>query len=79
MLTKSKLVRLPQFAVIDEPYRFHEGYDHNGGRSPFAIIAVRVNRLPAGTRDFEWEPVRDPFVSDEKIVFFGALKSPSAG
>ena len=60
------------------PSRFHENYDHNGGKSSFAIIAVRVNPLPKGTRDFEWETVRDQFVANEKIVFFGALKSQPA-
>lgn len=58
---------------VAEPYRFHEGYDHNGGKSSSAIIAVRVNPLPKGTRDFEWEKLRDQFVAGEKIVFFGAL------
>jgi hypothetical protein len=60
---------------VGEPYRFHEEYDHNGGKCSSAIIAVRVHPLPKGTRDFEWETVRDQFIADEKIVFFGALKS----
>jgi hypothetical protein len=63
---------------VAEPYRFHEAYDHNGGKSPFAIVAVRVNPLPKGTRDFEWEKLREQFVAGEKIVFFGALTSPPA-
>jgi hypothetical protein len=63
---------------VAEPYRFHEEYDHNGGKSSFAIIAVRVNPLPKGTRDFEWEKLREQFVAGEKIVFFGALKSQPA-
>ena len=63
---------------VAEPYRFHEDYDHNGGKCSSAIIAVRVNPLPKGTRDFEWETVREQFIAGEKIVFFGALKSPGA-
>jgi hypothetical protein len=63
---------------VAEPYRFHEAYDHNGGKSSFAIIAVRVNPLPKGTRDFEWEKLREQFVAGEKLVFFGALKSQPA-
>ena len=30
---------------------------------------------PKGTRDFEWEKVRDQFVAEEKLAIFGALKS----
>ncbi|HTY61952.1 MAG TPA: GEGP motif-containing diheme protein [Acidobacteriota bacterium] len=55
-------------------FRFNSSYDHNGGRSSFSIIAIRVNPLPKGTRDFEWEKVRDEFVAQEKLVIFGAIK-----
>ncbi|NLV30677.1 MAG: hypothetical protein GXY47_05920 [Acidobacteria bacterium] len=55
-------------------YAFNEEYDHNGGRSSFSIIAVRVRPLPEGTRDFEWEKERDALLAGEKIVFFGALQ-----
>jgi hypothetical protein len=55
-------------------YQFNDNYDHNGGKSSFSIIAVRVKPLPKGTRDFEWEKLRDQFIAEEKIVIFGALK-----
>jgi hypothetical protein len=58
-------------------HRFNDRYDHNGGRSSFAIMAIRVKPLPKGTRDFEWEKVRGEFVAGEKLVIFGALKSPA--
>jgi hypothetical protein len=61
---------------VAQVYHFNEDYDHNGGKCSFAIVAIRINPLPKGTRDFEWHAVRDQFVSDEKIVFFGALKVP---
>jgi len=61
---------------LDEPYRFHEDYDHNGGKCSSAIVAIRVNPLPEGTRDFAWETVREQFIAAEKVVVFGALKSP---
>ena len=73
---------LPQYAEKScqdkaaPEHRFNADYDHNGGRSSFSIIAIRVNPLPKGTRDFEWEKVRDQFVAGEKLVIFGALKSP---
>jgi hypothetical protein len=56
-------------------FRFHESYEHNGGKCVSAVIAVRVKPLPKGTRDFGWEAVRDEFLSSEQVVFFGALKS----
>ena len=58
-----------------QEHRFNDSYDHNGGRSSFAIIAIRVHPMPKGTRDFEWEKVRDQFVAEEKLAIFGALKS----
>ena len=59
-------------------HRFNAAYDHNGGRSSFSIVAIRVNPLPKGTRDFEWGKVRNQFIAEEKLVIFGALKSPGA-
>ncbi len=72
---------LPQFAdkacqeQAAPEHRFNGDYDHNGGKSSFAIIAIRVNPVPKGTRDFEWEKVRDEFVAEEKLALFGALKN----
>lgn len=71
---------LPQYADQDcqekaaPEHRFNASYDHNGGRSSFSIVAIRVNPLPEGTRDFEWEKVRRQFVEEEKLVIFGNLK-----
>jgi hypothetical protein len=71
---------LPKYAEqacrdkVAKEYLFSEDYDHNGGRSSFSIVAIRINPLPKGTRDFEWEKVRDQLVAGEKIVIFGALK-----
>lgn len=59
---------------VSPEFRFHEGFDHNGGNCSSAVVAVRVMPLPKGTRDFEWEKVREEFISSGKIVFFGALK-----
>jgi hypothetical protein len=72
---------LPQYAdqscqeKAAQDHRFNDSYDHNGGRSSFAIIAIRVHPMPKGTRDFEWEIVRDQLVAEEKLVIFGALKN----
>jgi len=54
-------------------FQFNEDYDHNGGRSSFSIIAIRVNPLPKGTRDYDWGKARNELVDGEKLVVFGAL------
>ncbi len=61
---------------IPRQYHFNEDYDHNGGRSSFSIVAVRIKPLPKGTRDFDWQSVRAKLLEGESMVFFGALKSP---
>jgi hypothetical protein len=72
---------LPQFAdpscagKVASEYRFHEEYEHNGGASAYAIVAVRVTPLPKGTRDIDWQSAATRSLANEQIVFFGALKS----
>lgn len=56
-------------------YRFHEAYDHNGGKSVHAIVAVRILPLPKGTRDIDWQSAAARWMADEQVTFFGALKS----
>jgi hypothetical protein len=55
--------------------RFHEGYDHNAGSSPSAVVGIRVKPLPAGTRDVDWQTPATRYLANEEIVFFGALKA----
>jgi len=54
--------------------RFHDEYEHNGGASSYAIVAVRVKPLPKGTRDIDWQSAATRSLANEEIVFFGALK-----
>ena len=54
-------------------YRFHEEYEHNGGRSSHGIVAVRILPLPTGTRDVDWQSAAVRWLENEHIVFFGAL------
>ncbi len=56
-------------------YRFHEEYEHNGGKSVHGIVAVRILPLPKGTRDIDWQSPAARWLDNEDIVFFGALKS----
>jgi hypothetical protein len=72
---------LPQFADAGCParvapeYRFHEDYEHNGGASAYAIVAVRVKPLPRGTRDIDWQSASLRALDEEQVIFFGAIKS----
>ena len=59
---------------VDPKYHFNDNYDHNGGKSAFSIVAVRINPLPEGTRDFDWQKVAGEYIVGEQVVFFGALK-----
>jgi hypothetical protein len=61
-------------AKVAPELRFHEDYEHNGGASSYAIVAVRVKPLPKGTRDVDWLSTAMRILDSEQIVFFGALK-----
>jgi hypothetical protein len=67
---------LPEFAdaacrgLVADGQRFHAAYDHNAGKSVSAVVAIRVNPLPAGTRDVDW---RKETAAAERVVIFGAL------
>jgi hypothetical protein len=61
-------------AKVAPAHRFHEEYDHNGGKSVSAIVAVRVNPLPKGTRDADWQTPALKNLANGEILFFGALK-----
>lgn len=61
-------------ACMTVAYSAYKGHGDNGGKCASAIIAVRILPLPKGTRDFDWQTVREQCIAEEKIVFFGALK-----
>jgi hypothetical protein len=63
-------------AKVGEAHRFHETYDHNGGRSPSAIVAIRINPLPRGTRDVDWQTPALRHLAAGEVVVFGALTKP---
>jgi hypothetical protein len=71
---------LPQVAAascsekVAPAYRFHEDYEHNGGKSVHAVVAVRIVPLPKGTRDIDWQSAAVRWLEGEDIVFFGALQ-----
>ncbi len=65
-------------ARVGAANRFHEDYDHNGGKSSSAVVAVRINPLPGGTRDIDWQTSAARGLANEEIVLFGALKPAPA-
>ncbi len=60
-------------AQVAAANRFHEDYDHNAGKSSSAVVAVRINPLPTGTRDVDWQTMAVKDLANEEILFFGAL------
>lgn len=56
-------------------HRFRDDYDHNGGKSNYALVAIRVNPLPKGSRDVDWQTAALKFLAKEEVVFFGALSA----
>ncbi len=52
-------------------HRFHDAYDHNAGKSVSAVVGIRVNPLPAGTRDADWRALAG---AGGRVVIFGALR-----
>jgi tungstate transport system substrate-binding protein len=53
--------------------RFHADYDHNAGKSAYAIVAIRVKPLPRGTRDVDWLASAAKTLAADQVVVFGAL------
>jgi hypothetical protein len=61
-------------AKVPEASRFHEAYDHNGGKSSFAIVAIRVKPLPPGTRDADWQSGAFSRLAKDEVLVFGGLR-----
>jgi len=57
-----------------ETYRYSRNYEKNSDYCVKAVVAVRVNPLPAGTMDINWSYYAKQDDSTNKIVVFGALK-----
>jgi hypothetical protein len=56
------------------PYPFDEKADHNAGRSVRSVVAIRVNPLPPGTKDFNWHEGGWSLVDSGELVLYGALR-----
>ena len=65
-----------------EPYPYDEdevNTDHNAGNSARGVAAIRVDPLPDGTTDYEWQTSATnsgwDFLDDGKIVIYGNLRN----
>jgi hypothetical protein len=59
---------------VPEANRFHADYDHNAGNATRAVVAIRINPLPKGTQDFNWEKHGWEYINNKSIIVYGALK-----
>ncbi|MFA6450418.1 MAG: GEGP motif-containing diheme protein [bacterium] len=77
--TKNDPPDLPEHAdpscasKVPEANRFHTDYDHNAGNATRATVAIRINPLPKGTRDFDWEKNGWDYIAKKSIIVFGNL------
>jgi hypothetical protein len=60
------------------PARFHynRDYEKNSDYCVKAVVAIRVNPLPAGTLDVNWSQDAAKVIWSESVIVFGALKGP---
>ncbi|HOO56391.1 MAG TPA: hypothetical protein PLN69_06190 [bacterium] len=55
-------------------YQYHPEYEHNADYNIKAVVAIRVNPIPEGTRDFDWQQGGWEYLTNEKIIIYGAIE-----
>jgi hypothetical protein len=60
--------------VVAERFHYHRDYEKNSDYCVKAVVAIRVNPLPADTVDVHWPQHAAPAIRDESIIVFGALE-----
>ncbi len=63
------------------PAKFHynRDYEKNSDYCAKAVVAIRVNPLPAGTMDIDWPRLAAKAIAEKSVVIFGALKPKRPG
>ena len=61
-------------AAVPEKYHYHKNNEKNSDYCVKAVAALRVNPLPKGTRDPQWQPHAMNLIRDKSILVYGALK-----
>lgn len=54
-------------------FRYNRDYEKNSDYCVKAVVALRVNPMPAGTMDTDWPRHAAKAIADKSIVIFGAL------
>lgn len=63
-------------AVVPPVYYYHKNeYEKNSDYCVKAVVALRVNPLPAGARAPHWQPGAMKHIRDRSIIVFGALNT----
>ncbi len=57
---------------VDPRYRYNEKYEKNADFAVKAVTAIRINPLPDGRQDFPWQEEALRYLSEEKILIYGA-------
>jgi hypothetical protein len=63
------------------PAKFHynRDYEKNSDYCAKAVVAIRVNPMPAGTMDIDWPRHNVRAIEEKSVVIFGALKPKQPG
>ena len=59
---------------IPEKYRYHRDYEKNADYCIKATVAIRVNPLPSGETDIDWQQYAKKAIDEKGVVIFGALR-----
>lgn len=58
---------------VPEKFHFNRDYEKNSDYCVKAVIAIRINPMPAGTMDIDWPKHAEKAIAESSIVVFGAL------
>ncbi|MBN2321404.1 MAG: hypothetical protein JXR49_20160, partial [Acidobacteria bacterium] len=74
-------IRATNACVEKLPAKFHynRNYEKNSDYCAKAVVAIRVNPMPAGTMDIDWPLLTVKAIEEKSIVIFGALEPKRPG
>ena len=64
---------------LPEKFHYNKTYEKNSDYCVKAVVAIRVNPMPAGTMDIDWPRYTAKAIAEKSVVIFGALKSKRPG
>jgi len=59
---------------VSEKYRYHREYEKNADHIVKAVVAIRVNPLPSGEIDIDWQQYAKKAIEEKSVVIFGAIR-----